>query len=233
MPLTVASWNIEKTGLSSQNDKKARVDTFIHRCVQNTCQVIFLCEVHSAQVENYASFLSETYSTQLYNIISLPGGYSNAYIAMVHNSAGLTPSEQDMNRLNRGYLLLQHKQNDDIIYSLLLAHFKSGQTVQTKTQLEQTSNWLNTSSTVTGKWAITGDMNWDLKKCDELTLPTGTQCIPRWGDNPTQVKGGILDWCMAGGNTVVECWGDDEHIFDDLLSMNGPDHRPVAFTLHF
>lgn len=49
MAYTVACWNIEKNGQSSEIAKQANVSEFINICSNNSIDVFFLCEVHSAR----------------------------------------------------------------------------------------------------------------------------------------------------------------------------------------
>ncbi len=223
MSITVASFNIEKNGKSSELEKQSKVSYFIDTCVKNEFTVIFLCEVHSAQTGNYSTFLSQAYAD--YNVYESEGGYSNGYICMVRTDSGLKYYYDTLKYMNRKIVLLAGDGG-----FLTLAHFKSGQTGLTKDQLQTASASLE--EIAKGKWAITGDMNWDFRNQAALTLPGGTQGVTCWGDDvPTQIKDGILDWCLAGKATLVEQYKNE--LFSELLDMSGPDHRPVSFKITY
>jgi hypothetical protein len=111
---------------------------------------------------------------------------------------------------------------------LCLAHFKSGQTPLTKTQIEQASGFLESAQR--RSWAIIGDMNWDYNN-GGLTLPNGTESAT-CGHDSTQVQGGILDWCLAGFRVSVTA-RDLRGLPPALTNYSGPDHRPVVFSIAY
>ena len=112
----------------------------------------------------------------------------------------------------------------------MLAHFKSGQTCLTKDQLQQAAASLQELGGNSGRWAITGDMNWDYRNVNSLSLPVRTKWFTCWQDQ-TQAKGGILDWCLAGSATTVDS-ADVSTLFPPYINdMTGPDHRPVVFGI--
>jgi hypothetical protein len=224
MAYTVACWNIEKSGQSSDPTKQANVSEFIQFCSNHNIDVVFLCEVHSARVDDYVEFLKRVYGTK-YSINSLPGGYSNAYVLMVRLGVNLVLSQDTLKGLNRGVLVLHEDQR----FMLCLAHFKSGQTGLTRDQLQQAAVFLDNAQP--WSWAITGDMNWHYGNAGGLTVPGGTHSHTCWPDM-TQASGNILDWCMAGGIVAVEPWNlGGTRLPPSMTDMSGPDHRPVVFTL--
>jgi hypothetical protein len=224
MKYVIASWNIEKNGQSSDITKQAKVSEFIHCCADYHVHIIFLCEVHSARVNDHVSFLQQTYGHS-YEVESLPGGHSNAYVLMIRKGPLKADKYYDrLKGLNRGALLLQL--DNDLV--LCLAHFKSGQTGLTKDQLQQASSFLD--SMRPGRWAIMGDMNWDFNNTGALQLPGGSHPETCWGDQ-TQNRGGILDWCLAAGATQVEPQNVANLFRAEINDMSGPDHRPVLFVI--
>ncbi|MFY0604434.1 MAG: endonuclease/exonuclease/phosphatase family protein [Flavobacteriaceae bacterium] len=225
MPLIVASWNIEKNGKSSDPAKQQKVSEFINLCcVELNVSILFLCEVHSAQIDNYVAFLSSVYG-ETYDVASLPGGHSNAYVILIQRDLKIKISHDSLKGLNREGVFLQ---SGDI--SIILAHFKSGQTGLTKDQLFQAASALQ-GGLSSGKWAITGDMNWDYANSATLGLTFPTAAYTCWTDQ-TQAKGGILDWCLASSTTaVLPLIFDLEVMPHELFDMTGPDHKPVIFKI--
>lgn len=225
MSLIIASWNIEKNGKSSTDIKQQKVSTFIDSCCKDlNATVVFLCEVHSAQIENYVSYSESVYGKQ-YNVYSLKGGHSNAYVVLIQKSAKIEVGQDSLKGLNRGAIVL----NVSDIY-LILAHFKSGQNGLTKDQIQEAANFLQEIGKGSGRWAITGDMNWDYKKANELKCPNGAKPYTCW-DDKTQVKGGILDWCLAGSKTAVSPVDVSKLFPSEMNDMEGPDHRAVIFSI--
>ncbi|WP_018606657.1 hypothetical protein [Uliginosibacterium gangwonense] len=225
MPLTIASWNIEKSGQSSPIEKQTKVNDFIAQQCNAPTDVLFLCEVHSARVEDYVDFLRSVHDTQ-YSVDSLDGGNSNNYICLVRRSSGVQ---------NLSYAQLKGLNRSGLIFSwyniwVVLAHFKSGQTGLTKDQLENAASFLDSVSS--GRWGILGDMNWDYSKFGELDLPAGAHAATMWADQ-SQAKGGILDWCLAGSKTGLGTSNGYTYFgqFNPLIDMAGPDHRPIIFRL--
>ncbi|MGE4480815.1 endonuclease/exonuclease/phosphatase family protein [Acidocella sp.] len=223
MHYVVASWNIEKNGQSSTGIKQQKVSDFIDFCSSIPVHIIFLCEVHSSRVKDYASHLRNVYGLS-YHVESLPGGHSNAYIVMIRKSLKADPMQDRLKGLNRGAIILQI--DNDLL--LTLAHFKSGQNGLTKDQLQNAAGFLDGAQP--GRWAIIGDMNWDYRNKGALTVPGGAHASSCWPDM-SQAKGGILDWCLAGGATQVEPLDCNSLLSDETKDMTGPDHRPVIFTL--
>lgn len=86
--MIVAAWNIEKCGLSSSLEKQAALDTFLYECAYADgddtpyADLIFLCEVHSARVDNFVEFLTDVYGHHYY-IDAVDGNYSNNYVYMI------------------------------------------------------------------------------------------------------------------------------------------------------
>jgi endonuclease/exonuclease/phosphatase family metal-dependent hydrolase len=224
MAYTVACWNIEKNGQSSDIDKQANVSEFIQLCVNNKIDVIFLCEVHSARVNDYLGFLRQVYQT--YSVNSLAGGYSNAYVLLIRNGVNLAVSQDTLKGLTRGALILHEERR----FMLCLAHFKSGQTGLTKDQLQEAAKFLDGAQPAS--WVIIGDMNWDYANRGNLTLPGNTHAHTCWADM-TQAKGNILDWCITGGLVSAEPWALSNRLATTMTDMTGPDHRPIIFTFDF
>ncbi|TRV45045.1 MAG: LamG domain-containing protein [Microcystis panniformis Mp_MB_F_20051200_S9] len=222
--IKIASWNIEKNGQSSTLEKQSKVSDFIATCIELEITVIFLCEVHSTRVDDYVAFLISTYG-ETYRVESLPGGYNNAYVFLIRQNASIEVNYGQLFALNRAGLILQSGE-----LFCVLAHFKSGQTGLTKNQIENAAEFLQDIGGKSGKWAITGDMNWDYQNCNKLNLPECALEYTCWSDQ-TQAKGGILDWCLAGTSTQVIPW-DVENLFNKSINdMTGPDHRPVVFVI--
>jgi hypothetical protein len=225
MPITIASWNIEKNGQSSTLEKQSKVSEFIDSCCGNGVTVVFLCEVHSARIDDYVTFLQEVYGNN-YHIASLPGGLSNAYVILIRKDAGIVTGQDGLRNLDRGAIVLQIK---DLF--VMLAHFKSGQTGLTQNQIQEAARFLNGVSGNSGRWAIIGDMNWEYTNVQALSLPQGTQAYV-CGQLKTQTRGGILDWCLAGNATEVQPGLSIITKFPPQINdMQGPDHRPVVFTV--
>ncbi len=221
MSLTIASWNIEKNGQSSTLDKQVKVNHFIDSCVEINIPIIFLCEVHSARVDDYKTYLSTLYKG--YNVDSLPGGYSNAYVILTRKNLSIEISHSNLKGLNREAILIQI---DD--FSLILTHFKSGQTNLTKDQLVNASLFLEEISS--GRWAIIGDMNWDYSRYNELFNNFKTFAYSCWSDQ-TQKHGGILDWCLTGQFIKGTPFDLTTFFSKEIYDMQGPDHKPVIFIL--
>ena len=77
--MLIASWNIEKNGQSSADIKQTLVSGFIDYCLNELkVDILFLCEVHSARVDDYASYVASTYPG--YTSCGAHGGRSNCYI---------------------------------------------------------------------------------------------------------------------------------------------------------
>lgn len=225
MPLTIATWNIEKNGQSSALDKQTKVSHFIDMECNQLRDVIFLCEVHSARVDDYANFLRAVYGTH-YGVYVLEGGYSNNYVCLIRSGANISDtSYYQLQGLNRAGLMFRWNS-----IWVVLAHFKSGQNGLTRNQLQNAADFLESLSP--GYWAIMGDMNWDYARLGELAVPIGTHADTMWADQ-TQVRGGILDWCLAGRRTGLASTNGYTYFvhYPELINMLGPDHRPVIFKL--
>ena len=223
--ITIATYNIEKNGQSSIPDKQGKVSDFVAYCINRGVDVIFLCEVHSARVDDYVNFLRSVYSEH-YECESLPGGYSNAYVVIHKKSVKFTLSHDQLQGLNRNFLLCTIEDKLGVGF----AHFKSGQTGLTRTQIENAAEFLQ--SMLPGTWAIAGDMNWDMAKANQLQLPAGSHWASSWPDM-TQAKGGILDWCLAGQRVNVTAVQGYAELHQAFQEMTDPDHRPVLFQLEF
>lgn len=227
MELTVVSWNVEKNGQSSIIEKQTKVSEFIDvSCRTYGISIIFLCEVRSARLDDYVSFTKEVYGG-VYDVYSLPGGYSNAYVVLIRRDANITVSQDNLKYLNRGALVLQIGD-----FWMILSHFKSGQTGLTKDQIQHAVEFLAGLCGNSGKWGIIGDMNWDYKNIDKLILPVASNAYTCW-DDKTQIHGGLLDWCLAGNAVAVTPLVVSEMFKPEFSDMAGPDHRPVVFTIKF
>jgi len=218
-PFTVASWNIEKNGKSSSIEKLSKVDTFISYCCDKKIDVIFLCEVHSARLNDYLSNLSFIYFDN-YDIHPFEGGNSNGYIIITKRSLNIELSMDKLSGLNRHIVLLSIGN-----FYLVLAHFKSGQLSLTKQQIKASVDFL---AGIGAPWAVTGDMNWDYENIGGLKL-SGATTHTYWTDQ-THKRGSILDWCITGSNVQTSSILDEMFVeFPDLKNMDGPDHRPIVF----
>jgi hypothetical protein len=223
--ITIAAFNIEKNGQSSDPFKQQKVSEFVDYCCKRGTDLIFLCEVHAARIQDYMEFLKKVYSEH-YLCESLDGGHSNAYVVMHKKSVGFSLSYDQLNHLNRNFLLC----TIDNKLGVGFAHFKSGQTGLTKNQIESAAEFLN--SMLGDTWAIAGDMNWDMSNFNKLKLPAGSHCASCWPDM-TQKSGGILDWCLAGKGVILTAANGYTEFHHDFQTMDGPDHRPVLFQLAF
>src|ERR1700739_3212875 len=173
--ISVGSYNIEKNGQSSDPEKQTKVSDFIAQCCDYNIDIIFLCEVHSARWKDYISTLRGTYGAD-YDCRHLGGGYSNSYVVLVRNLAGLDLDFYPLQGLNRSLLIARK----GAAFAITLAHFKSGQTNLTKSQLEAAADFLEDFSEKKGKWAITGDMNWDWNNFKDLELPANAHSATCW-----------------------------------------------------
>lgn len=222
--MKIAVWNIEKSGQSSTIDKQSKVNAFVDGCCRAGYDIIFLCEVHSARIDDYLGFVRSVYPA--YDVHAFAGGHSNAYVLLIRQSLPAEVLHDSLLGLNREAVVIQ-------IHSpammLGLGHFKSGQTGLTKSQLSSLAGFLE--STTDGRWAITGDMNWDFAYAGALTTPTGSMPHACWTDI-TQAKGGVLDWCLAGWALNVRPAYDTFVFREEFHDMSGPDHRPVTFEMN-
>ncbi|MBC1189456.1 hypothetical protein PN434_03885 [Microcystis aeruginosa CS-558/01A06] len=217
---TVASWNIEKNGRSSRIEKRSKVDTFIYYCCNKRIDIIFLCEVHGARLDDYLNNLSLVYFDN-YDIHSFEGGKSNGYIIMTRKRLNIELSMDKLSGLNRYIVLLSIGD-----FYLVLAHFKSGRLLLTERQIKASVDFLASTGY---PWAVTGDMNWDYKNIIGLKLSGATETHTYWADQ-THRSGGILDWCITGSNVQTVSIIDEMFVeFPDLKNMDGPDHRPIVF----
>ncbi len=220
--MRIGSFNIEKNGKSSTLDKQTQVEFFLSKCCSGddwNADIVFLCEIHSAQTDNYSSYLASVYP--LYRVCAFTGGYSNGYIVMVKAFEKLQVCSQgSLHGLNRDLIAIEVSGVNGYTGYVFLAHFKSGQTGLTKSQLKS-------CTALGGRWVATGDLNLDYTKVGQLdTAGLAYDC---WGGQQTQAKGGILDWVLASADVtvnVVDITGL-AHIFD----MSGPDHRPILFDV--
>ncbi|KIQ56897.1 MULTISPECIES: endonuclease/exonuclease/phosphatase family protein [Pseudomonas] len=220
--MRIGSFNVEKNGKSSTLEKQTQVDIFLHNCCSSNywdADLVFLCEIHSAQIDNYRSNLAAIYKN--YSVYSFTGGHSNAYIVLVKSFERLqVVSQGSLFTLNRDLIAVEAHGVKGYTGYVFLAHFKSGQNGVTKSQLKS-------CTALGGKWVATGDLNLDYQKVGELdTAGLAYEC---WGGQQTQSKGGILDWVLASVDvavTPVDITGL-AHVFD----MSGPDHRPILFDV--
>ena len=222
---TVASWNIEKDGQSSTIEKQTKISSFVDDCINDAVDLIFLCEVHCARQQDFRDFLEEAYGDKGYEIRITPGGNSNAYVTLARVKTVEYYSKVQLWNLNR-YLVLY------TVGSFLvgLAHFKSGQTKQTKIQVQDAVSLLEKKQT--GSWMLTGDMNWEYSNRDELDLDDmkNLDSYAMW--DCTQKKGGILDWAIGGRYTSVSGYTPfKRHANEEYLNMEGPDHKPAIYSI--
>lgn len=221
--MLVAFWNIEKSGQTSLIEKQTKVNDFMDRYCANerslSVDLLFLCEVHSARFGDYEAFVKNVYTN--YEVTSFSGGYSNYYLVLMKKNASIGfIGSVKLDSLNR-YFVVYAEQG----CYLGLAHFKSGQTDLTKSQIKKCAAELEAKST--SNWALSGDLNWDYSKKAELELPAGSKAYTLWTDQ-SQKKGGILDWVINGKNASVAGM-DLSHWDPSFFDMTGPDHRPVIF----
>ncbi len=144
---------------------------------------------------------------------------------LTKKDAGVEGIYQDKLKGTRPGAIMVHFKSH---FFLCLAHFKSGQSGLTKDQLQTGSSFLESS--FPGSWAITGDMNWDYANRGALTLPGNCHAATCWADR-TQVKGGLLDWCLVGGAYKVTPVDVNGLFPAETNDMTGPDHRPVIFSI--
>lgn len=223
--ITIASYNIEKNGQSSELLKQEKVSDFIDSAVDLGFHIIYLCEVHSARIQDYVDHLRSVYGNS-HRVEFLEGGHSNASVFLIAHELDAVLSYDELKGLNRN---LFHCYIDGEI-AIGFAHFKSGQTGLTKSQLENAAKFLEGFTNDSGRWAITGDMNWDMKNAAALSMPAGSSAYTCWSDM-TQKHGNILDWCAAGSSTRVQPVDGPGFFAPAFQVMDGPDHRPVAFTV--
>lgn len=220
--MKIGSFNVEKNGLSSTDIKQSQVDTFIDNCCSNKywdADLVFICEVHSGQLENYRSNLSDRYPS--YNVSAFAGGYSNGYIVMTKAFQRIEVVAQgNLKGLNRELIAVYATGVDGYTGYVFLAHFKSGQTNLTQSQL------MNCTA-LDGNWVVTGDLNYEYANLKKLNPPgIGYEC---WNGQATQAKGGILDWVLASPN--VQMKPVDITGMGNEFDMSGPDHRPILFEV--
>lgn len=226
--ITIASFNVEKNGQSSTDLKNTIVNDFIAFCIDKKTGIIFLCEIHSSRLDDYVLHLISVYQGS-YNVEGFPGGHSNGYVLIVRRDLQVKCSSSPLLGLNRDCVVCSIPGE----ISIAFAHFKSGQTGLTSWQLTHTAQQLEGAASTKGKWAIAGDMNWDIRNAGKLVgMPHGWHFASCWPDK-TQRSGNILDWCAAG--STVGLVAEDGYAFfpKEYQGMNGPDHRPVYFTLYW
>lgn len=220
--MRIGSFNIEKNGKSSTLDKQSQVEFFISKCCSSddwNADIVFLCEIHSAQTDNYSSYLASVYPH--YTVHPFTGGYSNGYIVMVKSFEKLQVCSQgSLHGLNRDLIAVEAAGVNGYTGYVFLAHFKSGQTGLTKSQLKS-------CTALGGNWVATGDLNMEYKNVGQLdTAGLAYEC---WGGRQTQNKGGILDWVLASVDVQVAPL--DLSLLDTVFDMSGPDHRPIVFDV--
>jgi exonuclease III len=221
--MRIACFNVEKNGASSTMDKQTQVDGFIERCCEEKgwdCDVIFLCEIHNKQASNYVEAIQSRYHA--YRVEYFPGAGSNYYVVIVKAFAKLVVCSQgDMKGVHRELINVQASGVNGFTGDIMLAHFKSGGSGLTKSQLT------SSSSTSLCRWVVAGDMNWDFGRLAELNPPgLGYDC---WNGKPTHKSGSRLDWVLADPNTTVK--PVDITGMEDTFNMGGPDHRPILFDV--
>ncbi|WP_417319523.1 hypothetical protein [Emcibacter sp.] len=227
--MIIVSWNIEKCGLSSAQDKRAALDTLLFDAAyKQYADIIFLCEVHGARVDDFAEFLTNVYG-QHYAIDAVDGNYSNNYVFLVNKNVLVNYGTVSVSNWQneRPMLAIQCGLSSGTVYAGFI-HAKSGQTGLTKHQIHNCARWLQDRSA--DRWFLSGDLNWDYNRQDELTLPEGAQGNSYWFDM-SQRKGGLLDWALCGKYTTATTRSlsllRTQH--DTVIDMSQMDHKPVLF----
>lgn len=221
MSLTVAFWNIKQNNPSSTLYKQTKVNHFIDTCIDINIPVIFLCEIHSNQVNDYVNYLSNIFRE--YYITSFTGGYNSDYIVLTHKDLNVEILHNPLKVLKGNAVFMQVKG-----LSLLFSHFKSGNAVLTKNQLINAATFLQ--EITPGKWACIGDMNWDYKKLNSVSSSFTAYGHTCW-EKETHKDGKILDWCLAGDLTKVTPFNLISLFPEEIYDMNGPDCKPIVFAL--
>ncbi len=226
--MLIASWNIEKNGQSSADVKRTMVSGFIDYCLADlNVDLLFLCEVHSARVDDYVTYIISNYIN--YSVTPIHGGYSNCYLVIQKRTGNITVvGDEHLQGLNRS-LAIVHVTSLHFDFNGLigLAHFKSGRTSLTRDQIRGAVDFLNDASN--GSYFITGDLNWDYN--DFARLAVDAERIKQW--DITQRRGGCLDWAIFGRGTLAASFDFSAlgRSNPDLFSMNMPDHKPVIFEI--
>lgn len=60
---------------------------------ESACELIFLCELHSARVDDYCDFIGEVYGGRGWNVSWFYGGYSNNYVVMWRSGINVSSSQ--------------------------------------------------------------------------------------------------------------------------------------------
>ncbi len=229
--MIIASWNIEKCGISSSENKRAALDCFIYdNTVDGYADLVFLCEVHNARVDDFIEYLTAVVG-ETYRIDWVSGNYSNNYVYLIKKERF---KQEDVVRVStwrneRPMLALQCSIGSGTVYVGLI-HAKSGRTGLTKTQLNNAMEWLQARSH--DKWLLTGDLNWSFDDYDQLSPPDGSKYVSCWPDM-TQRRGGILDWAIYGKYTTVtaNALSQLRTLDQEVLDCSEMDHRPVIFSV--
>lgn len=220
--MRVASFNIEKNGKSSTDIKQGQVSTFLDNCCSNKywdVDLVFICEMHYAQLENYTLALSAMYPG--YKVASFNGGHSNGYIVLAKDDPSISiDSQGHLFALNRDLIAVEVNGFNGYSGYVILAHFKSGQNKITKTQIQSCTG-------MGGNWVVTGDINYDYNNAHQLGV--NGKAYECWNGLPTQAHGNILDWVLASPSVEVKAVDITE--LKDVFDMSGPDHRPIVFDI--
>lgn len=227
--MLIASWNIEKNGVSSTDIKQTMVSGFVDYCLNDLrVDILFLCEVHSSRLEDYRSYVAENY--RHYCVDSFSGGYSNCYILIYKATGNIRIlGDQHLVGLTRDIITVEVTSVHNNFNGFMgFAHFKSGRTNLTRNQLEDTINFFAGASN--GAYFITGDLNWDYSDYPSLTL-NAANAVKQW--DVTQAKGGCLDWGVYGPMTQASAFDFSGVVAQnpELCAMQGPDHKPVIFEV--
>tara|TARA_B100000678_G_scaffold162497_1_gene135797 strand:+ start:425 stop:1123 length:699 start_codon:yes stop_codon:yes gene_type:complete len=223
------SWfNVEKVGESSTLIKKTMVTHFVDYCVGEKYDIIVLIEIHSALVKPIGSFLAEAYPD--YTVTKTFGGKSNWYLSLARNDTSRYVDAVTLKGLKRKVIHFSTSVKGGPVLNSYFAHFKSGQTTLTASQLRNAA--AKAQNDTGGTWLIGGDLNWDYSRSSELVLPENAATFSSWGTE-TQRKGGLLDWAIFSNNLHVKAAGSGEfkRRFSDFDEMLGSDHKPVALQI--
>ncbi|GAB5350213.1 endonuclease/exonuclease/phosphatase family protein [Alteriqipengyuania sp. 357] len=229
MAIYVAWFNVEKVGRSSPQDKETIASHFLDYCFRSEFDIVTLLEIHSMRKTDIASYINSVYGSH-YSAGFINGGYSNAYVCAIRNATTTYDGSVPLVGLNRQVAEFSTSVSGGFRLKTYLAHFKSGQTGLTSTQIRRAVRAAETNSG--GTWMIGGDMNWDFHRRDELDLPRGVKAFSYWPDS-TQRSGNILDWTVYSNNLNIKGAGISEfkRRHPEFGAMAGPDHKPVALQI--
>jgi len=157
-----------------------------------------------------------------YRVCPFTGGYSNGYIVMVKSFEALQVCSQgSLHGLNRDLIAVEAAGVNGYTGYVFLAHFKSGQTGLTKSQLKS-------CTALGGNWVATGDLNMEYQKCRATRYSRARIRMLGRSTDPKQ-RAEILDWVLASVDVQVVPV-DITHL-DTVFDMSGPDHRPILFDV--